>query len=198
MDFVAVFAVCPHKGVLNYKQHTWHRAIRQRVCISVSLVKLQGGGDILKSLICSELCGIGLSLFFKAQCLLQIEGGLLPHRDAIFCAVCTQSNTLLLMLHVSMQLNWRRSRFFEQCCFELYLRDQWQWKMGWIGEMAFNLQLVTLILKLSLKNVLFSRLMRKASLLTSLYRCFYQLEARVFKNLFFKGRVYFSRTKGRH
>ena len=51
------------------------------VCTWGSLVKFQGGGVVLKTMLCArvwfaEVLYWGLSLSFKAQCLPKIEGGL--------------------------------------------------------------------------------------------------------------------------
>ena len=86
--------------------------------------------------------------------------------------------------------------FVEQCWFRLFLGDQLQRKMGCTAEIA--LQSVTPTLKIVSQNALFSRLMRKASLLLP-SRQTNQIKANgssCIQEFLFEVRFYFSSNKG--
>ena len=86
--------------------------------------------------------------------------------------------------------------FVEQCWFRLFLGDQLQRKMGCTAEIA--LQSVTPTLKIVSQNALFSRLMRKASLLLP-SRQRNQIKSNgssCIQEFLFEVRVYFSSNKG--
>ena len=75
----------------------------------------------------------------------------LPHCFAVFWTVCMQAMTHSVgnvQSQQAVKLVVVGPGFVEQCWFGLFLGDQWQWKMGWIGDMT--LQSVTLTLKFSL------------------------------------------------
>ena len=75
----------------------------------------------------------------------------LPHCFAVFWTVCMQAMTHSVgnvQSQQAVKLVVVGPSFVEQCWFGLFLGDQWQWKMGWIGDMT--LQSVTLTLKFSL------------------------------------------------
>ena len=75
----------------------------------------------------------------------------LPHCFAVFWTVCMQAMTHSVgnvQSQQAVKLVVVGPSFVEQCWFGLFLGDQWQWKMAWIGDMT--LQSVTLTLKFSL------------------------------------------------
>ena len=117
--------------------------------------------------------------------------------DAVFCAVCRtackQWHTLVLMIQVSKQLNWwlQDLVFFNNVVLDCICRDQWQWKMGWIGEMA--LPSVTLTLKIVPQNAFVSRLMRKPSLLLPWRQTFLSNGNSRIQEFLFEVRFYFSK-----
>ena len=104
----------------------------------------------------------------------------LPHCFAVFWTVCMQAMTHSVgnvQSQQAVKLVVVGPSFVEQCWFGLFLGDQWQWKMAWIGDMT--LQSVTLTLKFSL---IFQTNEENFTFIT-FKTDFYQMEARVFKDV---------------
>ena len=141
------------------------------VCIWGSLVKFQGVG------------------MFKVWCVVAVGCSFLcclPHRmQAMTHSGSNDPSQQAVKLVVA------GPGFFNNVVLDCICRDQWQWKMGWIGEMA--LPSVTLTLKIVPQNAFVSRLMRKPSLLLPWRQTFLSNGNSRIQEFLFEVRFYFSK-----